>query len=208
MADEVAPELGTTQVSEAGTSILTGLEAAGADAPEGSTEGTTEGSTEETKPTAEAEVKPEAVPEEYALTAPEGVTLDADVLASYTPAFKELGLTNESAQKLLNVHAEIAQKQLIAQHTDWVSTVKADPEIGGKNFATTAKDAQSAISRFGTPELKLALDRTGLGSHPELVRAFAKVGKAMGEAVIVPGTVVPDKQAPKTAAERLYAKPS
>jgi hypothetical protein len=43
------------------------------------------------------------------------------------------------------------------------------------------------MQQFGTPELKAALEQTGMGNHPELVRLFAKVGKAMGEDSLVAG---------------------
>lgn len=180
MAEEVAGE-GTTQTPEA--TLLTDA----ATPPPETPEVTAEVTPTETEATAEAEPKSE-VPEAYDLKAPEGTTLDPDVLAVYAPVFKEAGLTNEVAQKLMDVHIEQQQKALVAQHSTWVSTVKSDPEIGGKQFDTTVKHAQAALARFGSPELKSILETTGLGSHPELVRVFAKIGAAQGEDVIVTGS--------------------
>ena len=34
---------------------------------------------------------------------------------------------------------------------------------------------------FATPELKKALNETGFGNHPELVRLFVKIGKSLSE---------------------------
>ena len=34
---------------------------------------------------------------------------------------------------------------------------------------------------FATPALKAALNETGFGNHPELVRLFVKIGKSLSE---------------------------
>jgi hypothetical protein len=69
----------------------------------------------------------------------------------------------------------------------WVTEMKSDKEIGGDNFTPSVKQAQNAINKFGTPELKTALDSYGMGNHPELVRVFARIGKAMAEDTHVSG---------------------
>ena len=132
-------------------------------------------------------------PEKYELKAGD-IALPAEVLAKYEPLFREAGLTNEAAQKLVdmriaevNAQESTAVEKLVAQHTEWLNATKADTEIGGANLDTSVKHAQSAIARFGSPELKSFLDLSGAGSHPELVRAFARIGKAMAEDVIVTG---------------------
>jgi hypothetical protein len=38
------------------------------------------------------------------------------------------------------------------------------------------------VREFGTPELFNMLESTGVGDHPEAVRAFARVGKALAAA--------------------------
>jgi len=65
--------------------------------------------------------------------------------------------------------------------------MKSDKEIGGDSFTPSVKHAQNAINKFGTPELKSALDSYGMGNHPELVRVFARIGKAMAEDTHVGG---------------------
>ena len=202
MAEE-ATESGTTQTSEAGTTLLTETPATGAEAPGVTAEGTAEGTTEETKPTTDVEVKPEGAPEAYDLKVPEGMTLDSEMLDKYTPVFKELGLTNEAAQRLADIQIQAQQEALVAQHTNWVQAVKSDPEMGGRNFENTKKNAQSAIARFASPELKLFYEQTGLGSHPEEMRAWSKVGAAMAEPQIMQGLAgAPARD--KTLAEKMY----
>lgn len=128
------------------------------------------------------------VPEKYEIKTPEGVPLDEAALAEFEPIAKELKLTNEQAQKLADIHTKRMQeteranaeqwKQTTAK---WVDDVKADKEIGGANLDTSVRHAQAALNKFGTPELRAQMDATGMGNHPELVRVFARIGKAMAE---------------------------
>ena len=129
-------------------------------------------------------------PEKYEFQLPQGV-VDDGRLQKFEPLFKELGLTNEAAQKLVTAYAEdfLASEQsidqrLTEQHEAWKSTVLKDPELGGNNYANTERFAQSAVAKFGTQGLKDYLNQTGLGSHPELVRFCAKIGQAMSEDTI------------------------
>lgn len=134
-------------------------------------------------------------PEAYDFKAPEGVeSLDAKLVETFTPLAKKLDLTNEQAQELVNLAPQI-QQRLAEQQAEawgkqleaWVGEVKADKDIGGSNLPATMASAQKVMQQFGTPELKAALEQTGMGNHPELVRLFVKVGKAMGEDSFVAG---------------------
>lgn len=87
-----------------------------------------------------------------------------------------------------------------AQTEQWAADVKADKEIGGDKLTTNLSAAQRALDQFGTPELKEYLEGTGLGNHPELVKAFIKIGKAMSEDGMVDGS----NQGQRSAAEVLY----
>src|SRR4051812_21105599 len=50
-----------------------------------------------------------AIPDQYQLTAPEGLTLDPVAIELATPVFRELGLSNEQANKLMPVAGQFAQ---------------------------------------------------------------------------------------------------
>lgn len=150
-------------------------------------------------PEAEAKdsAKPEGAPETYeAFTAPEGTALDQAAIDAFTPVARDLNLTQEQAQKLVDLHAEQAQGWLqglydahAKQRDDWVAAAKADGEIGGADHADKVAVAKDALKRFGTPELTKALEDSGLGSHPEVVRFFHRVGKAIADdAVVLPTT--------------------
>lgn len=132
--------------------------------------------------------KPEGAPEKYEFQAGEGVELDADALKEFEPVARDLGLTNEQAQKLVDIYpkllAGMQQRQTEAwqqQTEQWATEVKADKEIGGDKLTASVGVAQRALDTFGSPELKDYLNGTGLGNHPELVKFCVKVGKAMSE---------------------------
>ncbi|HDX9033768.1 TPA: hypothetical protein ROV54_002825, partial [Staphylococcus aureus] len=86
----------------------------------------------------EKEQKQEGAPEKYEFQAGEGVELDAEALKDFEPVARELNLTNEQAQKLVDAYpkilAGVQQRQADAwqaQTEEWAATVKADKEIGG-----------------------------------------------------------------------------
>lgn len=156
------------------------------------------------------EQKPEGAPEKYEFKPAEGQELDTAALEQFEPIARELNLTNEQAQKMVDMYGTkimpMVQKQQAeawqAQTEEWAATVKADKEIGGDKLTANLGVAQRALDTFGTPELKEYLNGTGLGNHPELVKAFIKVGKAMSE----DGMVTGKESGQRSAAEVLYGK--
>lgn len=119
---------------------------------------------------------------------PEGVEKDEEALKQYGELAKEFGLDQEKAQKLLNLWSEQAVKQSQEQvktwndlQDQWQEQVKSDKEIGGSNLQSTLADAKVALDKFGSEELLDALEITGAGNHPALVKAFAKMGRAIKE---------------------------
>ncbi|ELH6290415.1 peptidase [Escherichia coli] len=154
------------------------------------------------------EQKQEGAPEKYEFTAGEGVELDSEALEQFEPIARELNLTNEQAQKMVDLYGTkimpmVQQQQAEAwqkQTEGWAETVKADKEIGGDKLTANLSAAQRALDQFGTPELKEYLNATGLGNHPDLVKTFVKIGKAMSEDGMVDGS----NQGQRSAAEVLY----
>lgn len=131
------------------------------------------------------------VPESYELTMPEGVELDQAAASEFTAIAKELKLDQAAAQKLADVGAKMAQRQVEAHAKlveSWTEQVKTDKEIGGDKLAENLGIARKAIDTFGTPELKALLNSSGLGNHPEVVKLAYKVGKAISEDRFVTGS--------------------
>ena len=156
---------------------------------------------------AEKEQKQEGAPEKYEFQAGEGVELDAEALKDFEPVARDLNLTNEQAQKLVDAYpkilAGVQQRQADAWQAtteQWAADVKADKEIGGEKLTANLSAAQRALDQFGTPELKEYLNTTGLGNHPDLVKTFVKIGKSMSE----DGMVTGKETGQRSAAEVLY----
>lgn len=152
----------------------------------------TESQTTEATPEQQStEAAKPAAPETYDLQMPEGVELDNEAAAEFVTIAKELNLSQESAQKLATIAGKIQQKQTEArarQLEAWVDEVKADKDLGGDKLEENLGVARKALETFGSPELKDALNSSGLGNHPAVIRAFFKVGKAISEDGFVRGS--------------------
>lgn len=133
--------------------------------------------------------KPEGAPEEYAdFTAPEGVELDAETLEAFKPIAKELNLTQEQAQKLVDAQsaqsqrwAEAVQQHVIDTRTQWRADAQADETIGGEKFGENLALAKAGRDAFGDDDFKALLDETGIGDHPAMIRMLYRVGRANSE---------------------------
>lgn len=149
-------------------------------------------------------------PEVYAdFELPEGIQLDEALMTDALPLFKELGLTQDAAQKLVDFQAARVQADVQKQvdafdqlKTDWREQSVNDKEFGGDKFDENVKLAQSAVNKFGTPELKQLMEDYGVGNHPEMLRFMVKVGKLTAEDV--PGSTGSAGQAPKDVVSTLY----
>ena len=135
--------------------------------------------------------KPQGAPESYTFTAPDGLALDSGVTDAFAGVAKELGLSQDAAQKLVATMAPVmAQRQaegLQAQRTEWREQAVADKDFGGDKLADNLAAARRARDAFASPELTQLLEQTGLGDHPEVIRLFVKTGKAMSEDGFVTG---------------------
>lgn len=153
-------------------------------------------------------------PIEYDLKAPEGMQLDAEALDEFKGIAKELGLENESAQKLTDLGTKLAAKweakqveAIQAAQAEWAEQSKTDKRFGGDALQENLGIAKKALDTFATPELKQLLDKSGLGNHPEVINAFYNVGKAISEDRFVNGGKAPsnaNQPLMKRAANVLY----
>lgn len=64
----------------------------------------------------------------------------------------------------------------------WRSAVMTDAELGGSRLDDTIAAAGGVIREFGTPEAVRALEETGAGDHPEVIRVLARAARALREA--------------------------
>ena len=126
------------------------------------------------------------VPESYeAFTDAQGNPVSNDDFKGFTEAAKSVGLSQENAQKMFTAmygeadnYVRRRTQEFAAQ---WAEQSKADPEFGGANFNQNMGQIAAAYRQFATPELKQLLDASGLGNHPEVMRLFYRVGKALSQ---------------------------
>jgi uncharacterized protein (DUF4415 family) len=136
------------------------------------------------------EAASQGAPEEYAdFKTPEGIQIDNELLNDFRPLAKELNLSQDKAQKIIDLYAGKITPALMKRQADawqetlsgWVDACKSDKEIGGDKFDSKLLDAQRVINTEGTPELKKVFDQYGLGNNPEMVRIFSRMAKYMKE---------------------------
>jgi hypothetical protein len=153
-----------------------------------------------------ADKKPVGAPEKYTdFKLPEGVALNPEMASEFSATAKELNLSQEAAQKLVDVQSKFVKAQVEAQQAQFKQTVqelKSETiKVLGADYEKQLGIAAKAIERFGTPELRTLLNETGLGNHKELVQMFMKVGKAISEDSFVEGNRVSGS---RSAAAVLY----
>jgi hypothetical protein len=137
------------------------------------------------------EEKPKT-PEEYQdFTVPEGVEVSEELMAGFKGLAKEIGLTQEQAQKLVDLQTQgiVAQKKQFDEAFDaetkrWEEDSKA---AFGAKFAEEMRHAARLRDEFvkADPEagkdLVEFLDKTRVGSYPALVKFFVYYGKRLSE---------------------------
>jgi hypothetical protein len=161
------------------------------------TEGKQEEKAEDKKGDEGKKTEPKA-PAEYAdFTFPEGVEADSETLTEFKAIAKELDLTQEQAQKLVDLQVKMVQADAKAQvealealGNEWAEQTKKEL---GKNLNTELAFVAKARNQFASKELIQLLDETKLGNHPEMVKLFAAIGKAISEDIPLGGKNAPKK---------------
>ena len=172
----------------------------------------------EVKPESEGEQKEEekeeskedGSPEKYEdFAVPEGVELNPEMLDKFTVLAKELNLSQENAQKLMDLASDNMQGLMTQQQEQWSSIregwlkdIKEDSEFGGDNFNETVTRAKRTLKNYGSEQLVKFLDDSGYGDNSEVIKMLARVDKAMSEDKIVEGK--PKGYEGKSLAEIIY----
>jgi len=155
-------------------------------------------------------------PDAYAaFTLPEGFSVSDEQLAEFNPIAKELNLTQDQAQKLVDFEAtrlgqfaNAQSQQWDAVEAEWKGQLDADMEIGGTKQAEALQVAARAVNHLGGQGLRDALNMTRAGNHPEIVRAFYRMGKSMSEDNFDGTGGAPVERPTRSAADILYGSNS
>jgi hypothetical protein len=148
--------------------------------------------------------------EKYDLKLPEKSTVDAAVVERTAAKARELGLSNEHAQKTLDfVHQEIVETSKAAveaalkahtpggevweaQVNEWRANALADKELGGGDQAkldAAVAIANQVVAKFADKEAVEFFKNNPIGAHPALIRMLHRIGKASSEGTLItPGT--------------------
>ncbi len=159
------------------------------------------------------EEKVDVKPIEYTdFKLPDGMNVDAAKLTEFKTLAAELGLPQEGAQKMLDIYTNqikaVADGPMNAWRdlqTTWRNEVINDPVIGGQNLDRNLAATKSGLNALlGDQAGKFfdALNVTGAGNNPDIVRALFTVAKAHAPATPVNGG--PGSSAPRSAGATLY----
>lgn len=127
-------------------------------------------------------------PDGYQFTAPklpEGVKLDETLQSGFATKAHEIGLNARQAAALFDWYNGETANRFSAGQTQ---TARAEETAvnGLKTEWAAAFDhnvelAKGALAHFGGEKLATELAATRLGNHPELIKAFAKIGATLAE---------------------------
>lgn len=132
------------------------------------------------------------------LTLPEGLKADDPALGKFGEILADAKMDPKArGEALLSLYADLAKKGSAAAtdlwnqtQNDWRKEVTNDPEIGGEKLQSTVSSVSKAIDSLG-PELakgfRQALDFTGAGNNPFIVKGMAKFAALLTEGGHVPG---------------------
>lgn len=158
-------------------------------------------------------------PNKYEFTQPEGWKekgweLNPELIEKAIPLFKEGNLSQEFAQKLVNFYAAQSQADheasvngALEQQKAWRTEVLADAKLGdGKGLRPEVKSAIANVidQHMGPAAAKFreAIDFTGAGDHPDVIRGLLALNERLGEGKQVKGN------GPSSFGQRTPGQPS
>lgn len=138
------------------------------------------------------EVKAKVVPEKYeAFKLPEGVVVDPKALELASPLFKELGLDQEGAQKLIDLQIQMnknSEDQHIAAFDQYVEGLKKESrDYFGVKLPEVMRNVARARDQFVHKELQDKLNISGLANDKDVLLLLDKIGRVVGEGKFVEG---------------------
>ncbi len=142
---------------------------------------------------------------------PEGLDIPPESLESYYQAAHDLGLNTQQVAGLYRWLMEDVGKQGEGLATTAVEEKAAGEKVLREEFGD-AYDQRMAVSKkavrdFGGDELVAFLNDTGLGDSPALVKAFSKIGIAVGtDEIIGTGAATTFGMTPEEAQAKIAVK--
>lgn len=162
------------------------------------------------KPAEEDKAKPAGAPEKYEdFSIPEGFKVDPVAMEKFNTLAKEANLDQATAQKFISLQTQFMGQVAEAQAAefrevvgDWLKRAKEDTEYGGQKYEASVEIAKTGLKAFATPELVELMNTFQVGNHPEIIRVFYRIGRAVSEGNMIAGQ--PKGSTPTSLAERIF----
>lgn len=139
---------------------------------------------------------------------PEGMSIDEAVSKPFVDIVNKFGLGRDAVSELVALQAKAMNDASEKGSADWNKLqdtwrdeVMKDADIGGAKWQGAQSSIAKVLDEFGTPELRSALDLTGAGNNPHVVKFLAKIGSKFTEGGFTGGS---PGAGPKDAANLLY----
>lgn len=118
----------------------------------------------------------------------DGVKVDEELLGEAKKLAKDHGLKGQQLQGFVELGVRMQEKaaqQFLADHEAAVeklaSAAKADKEIGGAKLEESLQAGLGVLKKYAGADFPVViaeLERTGLGSHPALIKTLVRIDKA------------------------------
>lgn len=119
------------------------------------------------------------VPEKYSTFEYNGEPLEADVQESFGKLARTLGYDQAQAQSAIKVIGDYIQNSAQETYTRWGEETRTDPEIGGRNLASTQRFANKALSNFFSPQAQELMKSMGLFNNKDFIKGMRRIGEAI-----------------------------
>lgn len=172
-------------------------------------------------------------PDSYDIKLPDDVKVDTAIVEKTAAIARELGLSQDNAQKALTFVAQEVQSEVAAQLAAWEAPSEtnkdggpkwreqeeawraaslADKDLGNGNpesLKAHVTRATQVVAKFGDKDLAAFFEKSGLGSNPATLRFLSKIGQAMSEGSLVIGDPgVKGDKSEEAVAARLFDHPT
>lgn len=149
----------------------------------------------ESKPTEEVKYEFKDVPEGYDVAGLEKFARENKIPPEIAQKFveREKAAAEATAAKMADTFKELATK-------GWIDQLKADKEVGGKNWDASIATVKRANDTL-PDSIKKEIDENGLGNNPILFKVLRHFGAGLKEDSFVRGQQATGE---RTLAERLY----
>jgi hypothetical protein len=182
---------------------------------------------------AAADAAKNVVPDKYELKLPDNAGVNTAIVEKTAAIARELGLSQDNAQKTLTFVAQEAAAEVAVQlaaweppsdtnkeggakwreqEEGWRAASLADPDLGNgkpEQLQANVTLASKVVGKFGDKDLAGFFEKSGLGSNPATLRFLSKIGKAMSEgSLVISDRAVVKDDSEEAKANRIYDHPT